>query len=342
MTSKSKFIMQKIIILLFLCTLNSTLMNGQDQGITSSIHGANVGKIVFASSMNDIAFKKENPAKFKNVFRADEKIYARVYTAQSLANTTFDGNQEYAPGILLYNMYINGKQVGYKRSFGMHRHIPAAKKTYFTEQLEAVDAWFKWTSWKLFLLPDEKDPDLKYGNMNIAARSFVLALLDLDPGTHEIKIEVSCLSMTGEAQTEVVASGAFSLNLTAADKKKLAFAYAPPLPKDEWQGGNKEKLLAEIKEAFRKEIKKEPILVGISGSSWKEGSYTLTGQKYRKIAAWAVFPDGDGDGQVPITTFNWVSDYANGSWTKLRFDSHCLGCPDWDVEVVAVKAMAEN
>ncbi len=328
--------MKKAFLPLLLFLINLTIMQGQDQGITSDVHRKNVNKIVFANNKSDLAFKSERPGNFKNSFSSSDHIYGRIYTDRSIKNKTGDP----APGILMYDMYIDGKRVAHKKSFGMHRHL--SDKSYYTEQMEADESWSQWTSWKVWLLPEENDEELKYGNCNIAARAFTLGLLDLSPGSYEIKIDVYNVDMVGENKSKVLASGNFTLELKEKDKKKLAFAYAPPLPKDEYQGSDKNIVVADIKEAFIQELGKTPIICGIYKRGWKEGTYSLTGQKYKKIAGWAVFEDGDGDGQVPITTFNFISDYSNGGWTKLRFDSHCLGCANWDVEVAAVKALGNN
>lgn len=314
--------------------LTMTIMNAQDQGITSEVHRENVNKIVFANNKADLAFKNEKSGRFKNSFTSSDNIYGRVYVDKSIKNKT----GEYTAGVLMYDMYIDGEQTAHKKSFGMYRHL--SNKSYYTEQMEADDTFNSWTSWKVWLLPEESDDELTYGNCNIAARAFTLGLLEQAPGKHDIKIDVYHVSMDGETKSDVLASGSFTMDIKAADKKKLAFAYAPPLPKDEYTGSNKEATIGDIKEAFIQELGKTPIICGIYKRGWKEGSYSLTGQKYKKIAGWAVFEDGDGDGQVPITTFNFISDYTNGGWTKLRFDSHCLGCADWDVEVAAVKALA--
>jgi len=333
-----------VTILSTLLLTTSTLMNGQDQGITSTTHGNNIGKIVFANSNQPLAFQNETPSAFKTSFSASENIYARVYVEKAAGHVGFGGQSEYIPGYFMYDLSINGKKIDHKRHFGsMWRHVPENARTYYFEEVTENDEWFKWTSWRFYLLPDLNDEELKYGNRNISSRAFVLALLEQNAGTHTVKLDIRARSRVDEAESPVIASGEFTITLTDQDKKDMAFRYAPPLPKDEWQGGNKEGLLKEIATAFQNEVNEEPILVGIYGRDWNEGTYTATGQKYRKLAGWAVFPkDSDGDGQVKITTFNWVSDYSNAGWTKLRFDSHCNGCPDWDVDLAAVRAKADN
>lgn len=308
----------------------------QDQGITSPVHQKYVNQIVFAKSKNDLAFKNENPSKFTNSFSTSDNIYGRVYLDKSIKNKI----SSYAPGVLFYELYIDGQRIGHKKSFGMYKHLE--DPSYYTEQMNGGDPFFKWTSWKVWLLPTLDDNEIQYGNVNIAARAFTLALLDQEPGKHEVQLKIINVSMDGTGQNDFLAEGSFVIDIKAADKNKLAFAYAPPLPKDEYTGPNKSETLAAIKTAFEEEVNKTPIIWGIYKQGWKEGTYTLTGQKYKKIAGWAVFPDTNGDGQVPITTFNFISDYSNGGWTKLRFDSHCLGCPDWDVEIAAAKAAGEG
>lgn len=313
----------------------------QDQGITSPAHGDHVGKIVFADNLDAISFKKEDARQFKNSFNASEPIYARLYLPKSVGNTPHGGSKSYA-SIYMYDLYIDGNKVPFKKSFGMAEHVPVPERTFYMESTTDQEELGVWTTWRPTLLPRETDEELKYGNVNTMARCFVLALMDQPAGTHEVELKMYSRDMADNRQTDVLASGKFTLKLTEADKKAFAFKYAPPLPKDEWVGSDKQQLIRDLKVAFANQLNKEPILVGLVGRDWTESIYRLTGGKYRKIAAWAVFEDGDGDGQVPITTFNWISDYSGGSWTKWRFDSHCNGCPDWDVEVAAVKAMASG
>ena len=319
------------------------MLNNQnpDQGYTSKTHEKYAGKIVFAENLQSISFKNENPSAFKSSFQVSEPIYARVYLHKSIGNTAHEGDRTHKANIM-YDLYIDGKKVSFKKAFGMYRHIPDNERTFYMEDIENNDQLNQWTTWRPTLLPLEKDDDLKYGSVNIMARSFALSLLDLSAGTHEVELRMYSRDLASGAETEVLASGSFSLKITEADKKTLAFKYVPPLPKDTWIGGDKEAITSEIEKAFIDELRKTPIATGIYSKDWNEGTYSLTGQRYRKIAGWAVFDDTDGDGQVPITTFNFISDYSGGSWIKLRFDSHCLGCPDWDVEVEAVKAFVRN
>jgi len=224
----------------------------------------------------------------------------------------------------------------------MAEHVPDSERTFYMESITKDANLNVWTTWRPTLLPRETDEDLKYGGVNTMARCFVLALMDQPAGTHSVELKMYSREMAGDGETGVLASGKFSLELTDADKRSFAFKYAPPLPKDEWAGSDKARLITDLGRAFANQLNKEPILVGLSGRDWTESTYRLTGGKYRKVAAWAVFEDTDSDGQVPITTYNWISDYSGGSWTKWRFDSYCNGCPDWDVEVAAVKAKASR
>lgn len=311
-----------------------------DQGITSKTHEKYVSQIVFSDNLNDIQFKSENPSGFKNKFSASEPIYARLYLNHSIGNTPHNGDKSYKAQ-LMYDLYIDGKKVPFKKAFGMYRHIPDNDRTFYIEDIDG-DQMNVWTSWRPTLLPNESDDELKYGNVNTMARCFALSLLDIEPGSHTVELKMYSQDMASGNKTDVLATGKFTLNLTNSDKKELAFKYAPPLPKDTWVGNNKETVIKDITLAFEKELRKKPIITGIYSPDWNEGTYSLTGQRYRKVAAWAVFEDGDGDGQVPVTTFNFISDYSGGEWTKPRFDSFCNGCPDWDVEVEAVKALVNN
>ena len=325
--------MNKLIIIL----LTLSFISQADQGITSSTHEKYKGQIVFAGSMDAIAFKKEKPEQFKNQFKASENIYARLYLAHSVGETLHEGHRS-DNSALMYDLYIDGKKVNHKKSFGDFLNIPKNEQTFYIEDISNATQLNQWTSWRVYFLPNENEPQLKYGNVNTNARAFVLALLEQETGTHEIEIKLYARENNNGYKTPIIASGKFILELSQQDKQNIAFKYAPPLPKDEWKESNKVEILKDLKRAFTQEIKKQPVLVGIYGSNWNQGVYSLTGQKYRKIAGWAIFDEPDKDGQVPLTTFNWVSDYIDGQWSPLRFDSHCNGCPDWDVEMQSVKA----
>lgn len=60
----------------------------QDQGITSELHGNNVGKIVWAKER--ITFKEQDRIPLADVFAADEPIYGRVYLPKSLVRLGAD------------------------------------------------------------------------------------------------------------------------------------------------------------------------------------------------------------------------------------------------------------
>ncbi|MEL6556972.1 MAG: hypothetical protein AAFQ94_02235 [Bacteroidota bacterium] len=320
-------------------TTSQTFSRQSDQGITSPSHSKYVGQFVFSKDPAAIQYENEKPELFDTKFKASEPLYTRLYLKKSITNTPHNGEKSYN-AVLMYSLKINGKTVPHIKSFGSYRHFKKEDLTYYTEELNGSEQQDLWTTWRLALLPMEHDPEMKYGNVNIAARSFVLALLSEPAGEHTIELQMHSQDFNSSKKTEVLVKGSFTLQVTEADKKKLAFMYTPPLPVDEWQDGNKQALVKELAEAFQKELDKKPILVGLYGRGWNEGTYSLSGQKYRKLSAWAVFEDTNGDGQVPITTFNWISDYSGSTWTRLRFDSHCLSCPDWNVEVAAVKAVA--
>ncbi|MDA9773644.1 hypothetical protein N9B82_01690 [Saprospiraceae bacterium] len=319
----------------------SLIDKSPDQGITSKVHENHRSKIVFAKKLRDIQFKNENVSAFQTDFLASESIYARVYLEQSIGNTPH-GNQKSYKAHLMYDLYIDGKKIAFKKAFGMYRHIPENKRSFYIEEIDNQDQLEVWTSWRPTLLPNESDDDLKYGSVNIMARSFALSLLELTPGKHDIEIRMYSMDMATMATTPILASGSFTLSITEKDKKALTFKYSPPLPNKAWLRNDEKIVIEDATRAFEVELRKKPLITGIYSPDWQEGTYTLTGKRYRKIAAWAVFDDTDGDGQVPVTTFNFISDYSNGAWSKLRFDSFCLGCPDWDVEVDAVKAMLKT
>ncbi len=335
----SNYLFSLVLLLFFMDNLHA-----QDQGMTSDAHSDYVGKIVFTSDPSALNFGKDNPSKFKNEFDASDPIYSKVFLSKSLANNIYqDGEQEYALMITGYRMYIDGKLIEHKRAFSNAPQMSGENTFYYTEfDPSGIEAFKKWTAWRHFILPKEDDEELKYGNRNMSARAFTLALLELEEGKHSVKIEVIGCSVAESQYTDVLATGEFKITLSKEDKKKLAFKYAAPLPKEKWQGGNKEQILKELEIAFQNEFKEKPLYIGILDAGWKEGTYSLNGQKYRKISAYAIWADKDGNGMNSLTGYNWISDYSSGNWTKLRFDSHCNTCPRYEVEYVAIKALAEG
>lgn len=312
----------------------------EDQGMTSPTHENYVGQIVFADNKDAIAFKNEKPADFKNQLTASNQIHSRIYLDQSLGNIQINGNEMMGGIALSYDIYINGTKVAYKRSFDIKKiNIPEHKQSCYTDYVKESKQIQEWTTWRLPLLPDPKDPEVKYGNVNMGARAFVLALLEQKAGTHQIKIELSAYSTYSNIYTDVLARGEFSLVLSKEDKERLASAYAAPLPKDEWEGNNKAALLEEVRKAFQDKIKISPLKVGLLGKDWTEHVYTDTKGKYRTVSAWAVFPDVNGNGMSPLVSYNWTSNLSTDGWTKLFYDGFCTNCPDWEVEIEMVKAL---
>ncbi len=326
----------KYILLILTSLLMMTALHSQDQGMTSTTHEKYVGQIVFTDQPVAIGFQSEIPTLFRSSFSGSDPIYARVYAAHSLSNTPWQGGEEYSPKFHMYDLYINGQQVSHKRSFGLYRHIPESDRTYYTEELTDMDPIYIWTSWRHYVLPTDEDEELRYGNRNISARAFVLALLEEGAGMHQVRMDVYGLNVSGDNRTDVIASGSFEISISEQDLQDLAFKYLPPLPKDEWSAGSKSAILSELADAFYNEYGERPAKIGLLGTGWNEGSYSLTGQKYRKLAAYALWQDKDGDGLGTLSGTNWISDYTNGGWTTLRFDSHCLDCPNYDVDQIAI------
>ncbi len=306
--------------------------------MTSTTHGNNVGKIVFSDKNESIAFKNEKPEEFKTNLNAKGEIYSRIYLEKSLGNIRIDGKEMMGGVYLAYDLYINGKKIDFKRSFGVKKTlIPENKLTYYTDFVKETKQIEKWTTWRLPVLPDLKDPELEYGNFNLGARAFALALLEQAAGTHEIKIELSAYSTYSEVFTDVIASGTFSLTLTDADKKRLASAYTTSLPKDEWRGSDKASILKEVKALFEQKIQIKPLMVGLLGNDWEEAVYTDTKGKYRLVRAWAIFPDTNGDGMSPLVSYTWKSDLSTSGWSKIYFSNFFMNGPSWDVEIETVK-----
>ncbi len=72
----------KTALTLVLVTFLASLAWAEDQGITSELHGKNVGKIVWAKER--IRFDTQDRIPLADFFAADEPIYGRVYLPKSL------------------------------------------------------------------------------------------------------------------------------------------------------------------------------------------------------------------------------------------------------------------
>lgn len=96
-----------------------------------------------------------------------------------------------------------------------------------------MDPIYVWTTWRHYLLPNLDDEELSYGNRNISAMAFVLALLEAGPGTHNISLDVYGMNASGDNQTEVIATGSFSLSLSPEDMSMMTPKYVSS-PIEEW------------------------------------------------------------------------------------------------------------
>lgn len=70
--------------------------------------------------------------------------------------------------------------------------------------------------------------------------------------------------------------------------------------------------------------KKEEVLAIAVTSGWKEGIYRDSKNTYRKIQGTVLFYDNDNDGVSRFTTYKYISNYINGEWGPLKFNSFTM------------------
>ena len=79
-----------------------------DQGLTSEVHRAHVGEIVFATSV--IEKWHEDSKTFQTHFRTGDGIYGRFYLARSLTNESIHRFEEWEDGHYELRILVDGKR----------------------------------------------------------------------------------------------------------------------------------------------------------------------------------------------------------------------------------------
>lgn len=85
----------------------------QDQGMTSSTHSANVGKIVFAKER--IKFDSQDRIKLETTFNSNDPLYGRIYLPKSLSRLGTEDNGgkcKNEEGVYRLKLFIDGQSKG--------------------------------------------------------------------------------------------------------------------------------------------------------------------------------------------------------------------------------------
>lgn len=302
--------MKKVFLFLMLCALASA-----DQGMTSAIHTANAGKIVFSD--REIKFKKEDPSQLKSSFKLGDPIYGRLYFKQSMANTPMYHDQlgsELPPnsgrdGAWELLVYVDGVNQNMKfQNFAVGKVSERAEKD--------------WTTWQLNLAPEQPNPDDRH-----ITSPWVKTAARLKPGSHEIKLVFKATQ--GQYRTRPMAEGSFTLVIDEG-----ASFTAGSFPKSSYNGTDLESLRDRMKSALVGPVAKsfdEIADVSVT-SDWMEGYYTDTKVKYRKIQGTVLWADNDGDGVQRFTSYSFIQTRQGNGWSSLKWKAFVNGGPEGNVK----------
>ncbi|HYG50197.1 MAG TPA: hypothetical protein VD905_04800 [Flavobacteriales bacterium] len=173
-----------------------------DDGITTEIHKANVGKIVFAQ--NTIPRESNDKSALKSDFtNFSNGIYARMYMKQSVRNFLAENG--------------NGKDVG-TTGYAIEIWVDGKKIMNVTDKLDGEDA-NKRTNWQIVLAPNKKEDE--FANEYITGE-FAYCMSTLADGKHEIKLR-AFIDYDNKEQT--LSEGSFTVNITKADRDKFVKEY---------------------------------------------------------------------------------------------------------------------
>ncbi|BFP43460.1 hypothetical protein FGF1_43050 [Flavobacteriaceae bacterium GF1] len=168
--------------------LNWNKENLPQQEITSEMHRANIGKIVFSNEK--IPFKNEDPSKIKGRLNASDHIYGRMYLICSIPNDTLYGSvtrdEDRREGLQLLT---NKKKVWVSRGDAMYRSAGATYRLYINDELSSwsiqnvsfTEESLHHTTRQVWLAPKPEDEPV--------SRYWLQELEKLPAGEHKIRIE---------------------------------------------------------------------------------------------------------------------------------------------------------
>ncbi len=301
----------RLVVALVLFAVTSTVGSvtaAQSQGITSRVHRAHAGGIVFSGS--EIPFRTENASAFADAFAASDSLCGRVYLERPLRESalhlpTQDSGQITSLGMFEVRAKVNGSQ------------------TFVSTGLLDIEAAAVWTTFRLNLNPVGCQAEGDY------PKGWAKFVRSLAPGTHKIEIQV--YGQLGAYYTaEPVARG--TITLTRAPGEDPASVSMPP---DAWTGKGRAQIEKEIRAALLKtDLASGPddiLRVSITSTEWTEGRFAVTREPYRKLTATILFADSNADEACRYTSYNFLSKGKRSGWTPLGFDSFCVNCADGEM-----------
>lgn len=236
--------MRHKIILLFLALISSTNLFAQtadfvqNEGITSPLHRANIGKITFMSKLIPVAEYKETD--FLNAFELKEKsdFNIRVFMDNSLTNylhrlaPALGADELNKAGNYQFTFYVNGELV-YRENLHPGAGLPENKKTKTVFRIPLMsatneDSWGRFL-WNRFMMRGGEEA--------------------LTSGTHKLRIEIRPYLKTESLKVgDLIAEGQINLivNKPKIDESRTQPQHIKPNSgfKISGDGYNKEKIKA--------------------------------------------------------------------------------------------------
>lgn len=200
-----------------------------DDGMKTALHKANVGKIVFGAKKLGAA--NEDASLLKSDFSGahlKSGISAQLYLKESIRNvlSRIGLGKDIGTTKYVVLLSLDGKEF---------RHVP--------ETLDGADARTK-TTFALTLAPANKAEET---DNEVLTHKFAYLVSTLAPGKHDIKLD-AFVGGKG-AQRLMLASGGFTLNVTAADRDAFAKAQGQQLP-GKGDLGTDKAMLAQVRKMY--------------------------------------------------------------------------------------------
>jgi hypothetical protein len=324
MKSVSVFALLGVVLGVNTGTANSTDTEAQrimsqykEMELTSTLSRKNKGRIVWAAQQ--ITFDDQDKISPQTTFKLTDPIWGRVYFHHSLCNTPVYGrggtgtkpseNTNYG---YEYRLFIDGQEKAYKFDVFLSANLNRSQcETWSTMQLGPNPIPFN-------------------DDFSEEAEAWRHTSQGMSPGTHAVRFEL--WGVQGQYRSrEPISEGEFSLIVGSGDR----VAAGGQFPEDSYRGSDVEKIRAAMAKAIVGPVAKSPaeVLKVAVVSDWKEGVYTDTKARYRKISGTVLWHDKNNDSVCRFTTYNFLSNHSGGnSWAPLRFKSFCNGCQEGDTE----------
>lgn len=290
----------------------SIMTKYEEAEINSALYRKNPRSIVW--SAKEISLAGQDNSILKKSFRLSDPIFGRLYLDHSLGNTPIYGssgvparNREFR---YEFRLFIDGQE-------------KVDRFQVFTTGKLNSKAGESWKTWQF--APNPIPHDAGFQNEADAWRRTTKGL---SPGTYNVRFEL--WAAHGQARSRgPISVGEFSLIV----KKGARISAGMKFPEEMYSGNDAAQLREQLKKALATgKISYSEIVKLAIAKDWAYNRYSDSKKEYRKISAAVLFTDKDNAGVCRFVTYNFISDKNGNGWTKPRFHSFCMGCPEGDVE----------